>query len=142
MSPEDQQELNEIRERAVWPWHTRTSGTDSRQAFEDRLVLLDWVDDLIQIQAGMREKIRIQDEEITTLKSVLDQYKASITMALSEMEDSFEACGEDFMAGTICSLAKGHSGEHGTICHKCGQDWYDQGHATDCPYFLSDLEDE
>lgn len=48
--------------------------------------------------------------------------------------DTFVACDEDFMAGTICSLRKGHEGPHGTICHKCGWDWYDGGHAPDCEY--------
>jgi len=33
-------------------------------------------------------------------------------------------CGEDFMAGTICSLAQGHDGPHAPVCRRCGVDWY------------------
>lgn len=32
-------------------------------------------------------------------------------------------CGQDFMAGTVCSLAPGHSGPHAPICQTCGVDW-------------------
>lgn len=32
-------------------------------------------------------------------------------------------CGESFMAGTLCSLAPGHDGPHGTDCQVCGGDW-------------------
>lgn len=44
-------------------------------------------------------------------------------------------CGESFMAGTICSLAPGHPGAHGTLCQTCGEDWYDDGCScmTACP---------
>lgn len=33
-------------------------------------------------------------------------------------------CGQDFMAGTICSLPPGHPGPHGTTCQVCSGDWY------------------
>ena len=33
-------------------------------------------------------------------------------------------CGQDFMAGTICSLPPGHPGAHGTTCQVCSGDWY------------------
>lgn len=33
-------------------------------------------------------------------------------------------CGEDFMAGTICTLAPDHDGPHAPICQTCGGDWY------------------
>lgn len=42
----DEEQLNAIRERSTWTWHTRTSGTDSSQAFADRLALLAEVDRL------------------------------------------------------------------------------------------------
>lgn len=35
-------------------------------------------------------------------------------------------CGEDFMAGTICSLPPGHPGPHGTDCQTCGGDWMNE----------------
>jgi len=35
-------------------------------------------------------------------------------------------CGQDFMAGTICTDVPGHSGGHRAFCQKCGNDWYDQ----------------
>jgi hypothetical protein len=36
-----------------------------------------------------------------------------------------EICGHDFMAGTICSDRRGHSGGHRAVHLACGQDWYD-----------------
>lgn len=33
-------------------------------------------------------------------------------------------CGQDFMAGTICSLPPDHEGFHRAICQGCGRDWY------------------
>lgn len=33
-------------------------------------------------------------------------------------------CGEDFMAGTICSDVPDHDGPHNTNCQTCGGDWY------------------
>lgn len=34
-------------------------------------------------------------------------------------------CGHDFMAGTICTDARGHDGGHSATCLRCGNDWYD-----------------
>ena len=34
-------------------------------------------------------------------------------------------CGHDFMAGTICTDARGHEGGHSATCLRCGNDWYD-----------------
>jgi hypothetical protein len=34
-------------------------------------------------------------------------------------------CGQDFMAGTICSLMAGHSGPDAACCLDCGGDWID-----------------
>lgn len=45
-------------------------------------------------------------------------------------------CGQDFMAGTICTRAPGHTGFHAPECQQCGGDWYDEtctcenGHVT------------
>ena len=41
-------------------------------------------------------------------------------------EDSWgnPVCGQDFMAGTICTLPPEHDGAHRPICQNCGQDWY------------------
>lgn len=33
-------------------------------------------------------------------------------------------CGQDFMAGTICTLAPGHEGYHAPACQGCGYDPY------------------
>ena len=33
------------------------------------------------------------------------------------------ACGQDFMAGTICSLPAAHPGAHAAWCPNCGGDW-------------------
>lgn len=44
--------------------------------------------------------------------------------ARAEYEDELPDCGEDFMAGTICSLPEGHEGPHAPICRRCGVDWY------------------
>lgn len=35
-------------------------------------------------------------------------------------------CGQDFMAGTICSLPPGHPGPHGADCQTCGGDWINE----------------
>lgn len=35
-------------------------------------------------------------------------------------------CGQDFMAGTICSDEPGHEGGHSAKCQNCGLDWYDE----------------
>lgn len=35
-------------------------------------------------------------------------------------------CGQDFMAGTICTRAPGHEGFHAPECQTCGGDWYDE----------------
>lgn len=35
-------------------------------------------------------------------------------------------CGQDFMAGTICSDEPGHEGGHSAKCQNCGEDWYDE----------------
>ena len=53
---------------------------------------------------------------------------------------AYEECGQDFMAGTICSLPKGHDGPHGTTCQECGQDWYSGKHAETCSHFDWDNE--
>lgn len=45
-------------------------------------------------------------------------------------------CGQDFMAGTICTLPPDHDGHHAPICQECNGDWYD-GTCT-----CSDDEDE
>jgi transcription elongation factor Elf1 len=34
-------------------------------------------------------------------------------------------CGHDFMAGTICTLPREHTGAHQAHCQNCGGDWYD-----------------
>ncbi len=131
MTPEDDKELAEIRER-VMDTLILVPGHLISQEANDRAVLLDWVDDLIQVNVGLKNKV-------STLQSVLDQYKAQIAGALKEMEpEPFVACEEDFMAGTICSLRKGHRGEHGTTCHWCGFDWYSEGHDEKCRYYQED----
>ena len=35
-------------------------------------------------------------------------------------------CGQDFMAGTICSDAPGHDGGCSATCQTCGGDWINQ----------------
>jgi hypothetical protein len=35
-------------------------------------------------------------------------------------------CGQDFMAGTICSDKPGHDGAHSCVCQECGGDWYNE----------------
>lgn len=43
-------------------------------------------------------------------------------------------CGHDFMAGTICSDARGHAGAHSAKCLKCGGDGYAETCSCDLPY--------
>ena len=43
-------------------------------------------------------------------------------------------CGQDFMAGTICTLPPDHDGFHAPICQECGGDWYaSECTCPDCP---------
>lgn len=49
-----------------------------------------------------------------------------------------EICGHDFMAGTICTDRRGHSGGHRPVHLACGQDWYDGS----CTCEAADDEDE
>ena len=42
-------------------------------------------------------------------------------------------CGQDFMAGTICSDAPGHEGPHSAVCQVCEGDWYNETCTCDVP---------
>lgn len=50
-------------------------------------------------------------------------------------------CGQDFMAGTICSLKAGHRGPHAPICPFCGVDWFSDPGACECEYEVDDAPD-
>lgn len=45
-------------------------------------------------------------------------------------------CGQDFMAGTICSDEPGHEGPHSCVCQNCGGDWMNET----CDCYVSPLE--
>ena len=62
-----------------------------------------------------------------------------------EDQDDEPDCGQDFMAGTICSLPASHVAEgtpHGTTCRECGADWYDGPHKDTCSHFTPEDDED
>lgn len=96
----------------------------------------DEVRDLLSQVALDFHKLASAGSSITDLNGAIETYLEFF----EEEEESIE-CGQDFMAGTICSLPEGHDGPHGTTCQECGQDWYSEGHAKTCSFFEDDEEE-
>lgn len=62
-------------ERREERWHTRTSGTDSDQAFRDRKILADEVFRLRQALADTEDSLREAEREVANLEASMPDYE-------------------------------------------------------------------